>query len=156
MPIYMKADALKGDVTTKGYEQTIELNSVNFSIAREIRDAAVNREVGKPQFSGVIFHKQTDSSSSELLTHLLTGKVIPTLQLFVCSSENSKQPHVTYTFENAIISQISEDLIKEGLPHESLRIRFSKYRKRFHPMGVNNRQTSPSEVGYDLETSTLA
>jgi len=160
MSIYMKLDGIKGNVTTKGYEGTIELRQGGVNYSRNVQTKvgnASNRQVGAAQISTFHIEKVADASSSKLTARMLTGQVIPSAQIFMCNSEKeASQPHVTYTLSNVVIKNINNTLTAGStLPLEDLELDFTKIEVCFNPTDALNKMGAREVIAYDLEKATI-
>jgi len=159
MAIYMKIDGINGNVSAKGHENWIELQSVNFGASRHIHSNtghAFDREASKPTFHNITISKYSDISSSDLFTKMCEGKSISQIQIDVCHTDQELSPHLQYTLHNVIISQISDVVTKSsGNPLENLSLNFTKIEKKFTPRNSQNQSQAPKSAGYDLETAQM-
>lgn len=78
MAIYMNfnKNAPKGNVTAKGYEDWIEVDSFNFGVGRGISmeaGAMANREASRPSISEVTVTKRIDAASGGLFKASVSG-----------------------------------------------------------------------------------
>lgn len=70
MAIYLKYDGVDGNVTTKGFEKQIELNSASFGAGRSMGMSArtdVNRGHAEPRLTEISVSKGWDDMASGLL-----------------------------------------------------------------------------------------
>jgi type VI secretion system secreted protein Hcp len=144
-PIYMKYGTIKGDVVAQGYEQQIELTSLQWGVGRAIAVSGANadREATVPRVSEITITKPTDSASVSLLKEALGGTGQQVIISFVKTDKGNLTTYLQFTLENTLISGFS---ISSGgdRPSESLTLNFTKVEfKSF--LGP-----APESVIYDL------
>jgi len=160
MSIYMKLDGIKGNVTTQGYEGAIEIRHANLNFNRQVNTQvgnASNRLIGAATLNPFRLEKIADSSSARLLGRMLTGKVIPKAEIFMCSSEGDKGfAHVSYTLFNVIVKNIYT-LMKDisTLPKEEIILDFTKIEISFSLSDALNKAAKKEVLAYDLATSMI-
>jgi len=153
MSIYMKIPGIEGDVTTKGYEKWIALESMYFNLKKR-----VNMQVGKmherqnslPRFDEIEVTKYLDKTSPQIFINTSTGAVIPQVNIDTCTTGAELKPYSQYTLHDVIISGYTE--INEGMDHplEIFTLSYSKVEKRITPYDAQHKMGSPIITGYDL------
>lgn len=154
MAIYMKAKGFSGNVTAKGYENWIELDSVDFGVKRAITTRVgrvSDRERGTPDFSEAEVLKRLDASSNELFQSVCTGSAIPTLEIHLCSTGQTIQPYVKYLLENVIVSSHYNTVVSGAVPYERFTLNYTKIQKSYIGRDGSNQSLAPHTTGYDLE-----
>lgn len=160
MAIYMNFNGLatKGNVTAKGYENWIEVDSFNFGLGRGITmeaGAMSNREATRPSLSEVTFTKLLDASSGGLFKASVTGdEGVPVEIHVVQTGANSVEKYAVYKLEDAIISAYSISAHSGGAPSESVSLSFAKIEADLTHADKTNKNTANMRVGYDLTTAT--
>lgn len=160
MAIYMNFNnlATKGNVTAKGYEDWIEVDSFNFGVGRGITmeaGAMSNREATRPSLSEVSFSKPLDSSSGGLFKASVTGdEGVPVEIHVVQTGANSVEKYAVYKLEDSIISSYSVNASAGGPPQEAISISFAKIEADLTHADKTNKNTANMRVGYDLTTAT--
>lgn len=153
MAIYMKFGSVNGQVTTKGFEKWIELNSFQFGVGRAVGSAArgsANREGSEPNFSEITVTKTLDVSSNPLFQDASGGNFDATVKIkFTTTTKDTVTTFLTYELSNTGLSGYS---ISSGgqTPSESLSLNFSKVMITNSPTDAKGTAT-PDTVGYDLE-----
>lgn len=94
--LYMKyGSKIKGNVTTDGFKDQIELHSVQFGSGRGVgsaRGRGANREASEPSLSEVTVTKDWDPvSSSKLFEESVSGKLDNLVELSFTTTGGSKQ-----------------------------------------------------------------
>src|SRR5713101_5724918 len=119
----MSYGKIKGAVTTDGFKDCIELESVHGGIARQIGTAArgaFSREHSEPQIHEISITKRMDASSPELFVDAVAGKLDNKVEIkFTTTTQNKVETFLTLTLENTGISNYT---MSSGgdLPMESL------------------------------------
>ena len=154
MPIYMNIDGVPGEVTAKGYQNWIEIDSLAFDVERNIR-----MRVGKtdspektiPTFSKLELTKKVDKASPLLFEKLCKGRGIPEIKIELCYTDQNLSAYSKYVLSEAIISQYSDmSYAEEGVNIEKLKLSFTKIEKTFIPRDSFNKTESPIISGYNL------
>jgi type VI secretion system secreted protein Hcp len=152
MAIYMKYGDIKGPVTTEGFKNWIELNSVQLGTHRAIGTAArgsTSREHSEPSISEIVVTKPSDVASPKLFLDAVAGKLDSKVEIKLTTTTKGKvETFLTFKMENTGIS--SYNVSSSGdMPMESLSLNFTKITETFTGMdpGVSG---SPETVGYDL------
>jgi type VI secretion system secreted protein Hcp len=154
MPIYMNYnnDAIPGDVSAKGHEKWIELNSFQWGVGRGISaptGAAADRESSAPSVSEIVVTKATDMASTKLLNEALQGEGVDVKIDFCKTDKGNLETYIQYTLTNTMISGYS--LSSGGdRPSESISLNFTKVEFKSTGMDASNADASPETVTYDL------
>jgi type VI secretion system secreted protein Hcp len=152
MAIYMKYADIKGPVTTEGFKNWIELESVQMGAHRSIGTAArgsTSREHSEPTISEIVVTKRTDVASPKLFLDSVAGKLDSKVEIKLTTTTKGKvETFLTYNLEKTGISAYTVSSTGD-MPMESLSLNFTKITKTFTGMdpGVSG---SPETVGYDL------
>lgn len=158
MAIYLKVDGIKGDVTAKGYEDQIELESMSFGVSRDVSMEAGNirnRETGLPYIQSIACSKVLDSSTPMLLQNALTGAASRSAEIsIVRSGDGGGIVEVgKIILEEAMMSDYNFNGVINSKPAESLSISFSKIEVDFAGADSAGKNGSNVKVGYDLTTA---
>ncbi|GAB3105694.1 type VI secretion system tube protein Hcp [Aestuariicella hydrocarbonica] len=160
MAIYMSfnENATKGNVTAKGYENWIEVDSFNFGVGRGISmeaGAMANREASRPSLSEVSVTKALDAASGGLFKSSVTGDEGVKVEIHIVQTgANKVEKYAVYTLEDAIISSYSVSAAAGGPPHEAISISFAKIEADLTHADKSHKNTTNMRVGYDLTTAT--
>ncbi len=156
MAIYMEYDGIKGNVTAKGYEGMIALDSLVFGIHRNIRmktGEVANREGSKPLFSIIVIEKRLDSASVGIFREAVAGCAGKQVKLhFVRTGKNQLQEYLTYTFEQCLPTfyQTVDTRSETSAAAERLHLSYSAIEVSFTDSGADNKTLSMQRHGYDL------
>lgn len=155
MAIYLEIEGIKGDVTSQGFEDQIELDSIAFGVHREVSMEAGNirnRETGLPYIQSISCSKMLDSSTPMLLQNALTGAASSNAVIRVVRSGDGggvvKVGEITLS--EAMFSDYGFTGAAGGKPSESLSISFSKIEMDFSGADSTGKNGSNIKVGYDL------
>jgi len=158
--MYMKIDGINGNVTAKGYENWISIESMHFGVNRSIHTPVGsnrNRESGIPSISALEITKLIDQSSTNILQQILKGTAIPTVQIDLCTTQSTHQPYLQYKLSNVLIS--NRHIYHEQGQHrplEVLKLHFTHVEERFTPYSTQHRPQSPIISGYDIQKATVS
>jgi type VI protein secretion system component Hcp len=157
MAIYLKIPEVSGSVTTKNYENWIELAGMNFVAKRSIAQRIghqQNREPGIPYIGELELSKYPDKASSKIQTQLLQGKSWSECKIVVGNGTDTIKPFIQYTLHDVMVSHYEESI----LPHaehngsEFVKLSFTKV-ETFTPYNSQGMAQSPFVVGYNLATA---
>jgi type VI secretion system secreted protein Hcp len=159
MAIYLKFDGVKieGNVTTKGFEKQVQVDSFQFGVGRAITmnvGGAHDRVAGNPSISEISLTKSLDNASMGIFQEALLGKkgfkVIITI---VHGSADKIDKDVEYKLEDVLISSYS---VSSGgdRPHESFSLSFTKIEALFAGSDAKGAAGAQMRVGYDLAKGT--
>jgi type VI secretion system secreted protein Hcp len=156
MPIYLQFGTIKGDITSKGHEGWIRVNSFQWGIGRGISAAtgsADNRTASGASCSEVTITKILDPSTTDLMQDLFKGNLKTTCQIdFVETKDNNVFYSVVLT--NTGISGMSVSSGGDARPDESMSLNFTKIaitNKKADATGVQ----TPTTVTYDIGQESL-
>lgn len=155
MAIYMQynGDAIKGDVTSEGYQNWIDISSLQFGVGRAISAATgsmSNREVSMPSVSEVVVTKMMDASSALLLKESFAGSEGVSVILAIVRTGKDKPEEVgRISLENVLVSGFS---ISSGgdRPSESISLSFAKIEFDLKGADAANKNGTNVKVGFDL------
>ncbi len=156
MPIYMKYEAIDGDVTAEGHEKWIELHSCQFGVGRAIKSptgGSKDREGSAPSLTEIAISKDTDVSSPKLFSESLQGEGVPVTIDFCKTDKGKLETYLTYTLTDTVVSSFSMSHAggdRSKRPMESLSLNFTKIELKNISMGSANDTGSPDAVTYDL------
>lgn len=162
MAIYMKIDGIDGDVTAKGHEKWIHLDSFNFTVNRAIQaqpGRIADRESSRPSISEVHITKKVDQSFPLLFSEACVGKAKPTVTIHVCQTDNDLKQYMEVTLNNAIVSHYNMNCDSAAGTHknvEHVSLSFDKLEVRYTPYDSKNQAKSPISGGYDLGAAVAA
>jgi type VI secretion system secreted protein Hcp len=155
MPIYMKYAAIKGDVTSKGHENWIAIQSFQWGIGRGISSAqgsSENRTASGCSVSEITLAKSLDPSSTDLCQDMFKGILNNAVQIdFVETKDNNVFYSVALT--NTGLSGYSVSSGGER-PSESVSLNFTKIaitNTKKDATGAN----TPVTITYDLGLESL-
>src|SRR5438128_5970959 len=152
MQIYVKYDAIDGDVTATGHERWIEVNSFQWGVGRGISSptgGSSDRESSAPSVSEIVVTKPTDIATVDLLNEALQGEGVDVTIDFCKTDKGNLSVYLAYTLNNTMISGYSASSGGDR-PQESLSFNFTKIACRDIGLGAKNEDGSPATVGYDV------
>lgn len=161
MAIYLKLDGVDGNVTAKGYEKWIQVDTCHFGVSRDVTMEAgktANRESVKPRISEVSITKRADNSVAALFKEAVVGKKGRKAELaFVRTGEKALEQFMGYKLKNVLVSgySISADGDEEtggsGEPIENLSLSFTECEIEYKDHAADNSNSNPKRAGYNLE-----
>jgi type VI secretion system secreted protein Hcp len=150
--VFLKIDTIPGEVTEKGREGWIKLNSALWATARAISSptgGAGDREASKPSISEVVVTKSIDSTSSKLFLAAVAGEPTATPVILEVVDDTTLQVYYRLTLDNVMVSSQSNSAATGATKgDESISLNFTKITvASFGPKG-----TVVHSGGYDLLT----
>ena len=162
MTIYMKIDGIEGNVTAKGYEKWIELNSIQCGVQRNINTSpgkVIDRESTRPAINEFLLTKHMGKTTPLLFTEACVGKAKPQVEIHLCHTGDEISPYMQYTLNNVLISNYfveyeeTTDKLTANHPKETITLNFDKIEMKFIPYDEQHKAQSPIPAGYDLNTA---
>lgn len=131
MAIYLKYDKVPGNVTTKGFENQIEVNSASFSAGRSMamsKRSDVNRGHAEPHLAEISCSKMWDDlASGQLLQDAIAGVGDKKATIsFTTTSKNVVLAFLTYDLEGVVVSNYSMGGGGDSQPSESFNLNYTK------------------------------
>jgi type VI secretion system secreted protein Hcp len=168
--IYMKLEGIEGNVTSKGHQHWIELDSISFHTQRALNTHSgrvANRETSLPQLSDFTVSKLMDKTSPLIFNEAVVGRAMPEVIIHLVTTNNMANPYMEYRLYNVIVrsyevlsESASEDKNKAvraiGYPMEVFCLNFDKIEMKFTPFDENHKPQSPIPSGYDLKEAIAA
>ncbi|MET4696868.1 Hcp family type VI secretion system effector [Endozoicomonas lisbonensis] len=146
-----------GNVTAKGYENWIEVDSFSFGVGRSITmesGAMANREASRPSLSEVSLTKMLDASSGGLFKESVTGSDGVKVQIdIVQTGAKAVQKFASYILEDCIVSSYSIGASAGGAPTETITLSFARIEGDLSHADKTNKNKQNMKVGYDLTTA---
>jgi len=157
MPIYIKFEMIKGQVTAEGYRDWIVLNSLHLGAGRGIASAkgkGANREGSEPAISEVSITKEWDAvSSSKLFEESVSGELSRSAEIhFTTTGTTKPEPFLIIKLSDTGVASYAMSSSAEGKPSESLSLNFAKV--EIIPKVVDARLglKDGEKVSFNLET----
>jgi type VI secretion system secreted protein Hcp len=160
MAVYMKYAAINGDVTTEGFTNYIELNSVQWGMGRGVAmqsGSSQGRESSLPSLSEVTITKDYDVSSPELLKQALSGGAQTVELVFVRTNKagSGVDKYLDIKMTDVIMSGLS--LSSGGdKPSESMSLNYSAITFTSVPMNDDGSPGTQTVTNFDLTTMKMS
>ena len=155
MAIYVKIDGIKGNVTTDGYADWIEVESMAWGVGRAIitePGRVADREGTMPSLSEVTMVKAMDKASPYLFTETVSGAAKPVEIHVMRTDAAGSTAYVQYELDNCLISSYSVNS-GGGRPSETFALNFTKLIMKYIPGKEDHSVDAPIPAGYDIETA---
>lgn len=154
MPIYMKYEGIDGNVTAKGHEKWIEINSAQWGVGRGISGVigrTADREASTPSVSEFVITKLMDETTPKLFTESVvgTGKKV---EFHLCTTGDNVQPYMEYILTDCMISGMSTSSGGDR-PSESLSLNFTKIEMKYKVYDKGGKVGTQIPAMYDLTTA---
>lgn len=126
MPIYMKIDKMTGAVRTAGFEDQIDIQSLQWGVGRSVTSySGTSRNPSSPTMSEITVSKVMDPASMPLLRNATYGEAIPEVVISFTRDlgGGEQEAYLVITLLSVLISGYS--LSSGGdFPMESLSLNF--------------------------------
>jgi type VI secretion system secreted protein Hcp len=156
MAIYMQYEGIKGDVTTDGFKEWIDLSSMQFGVGRAITmttGKAANRAHGAPSFSEITVSREFDMSSTGLLQSVVSGTDGKTVKIVIVeTSGKDLKKYVEYELADVMVSSYSVSS-GGGVPSESISLSYTKITMSYTASDKAGKAGNVPRVTYDLATA---
>jgi type VI secretion system secreted protein Hcp len=151
--VFIKMDSITGEVTAKGYEGYIKLDSFQWGMGRAISSPVGGgpRETSPPSFSELTLGKPVDSTSTSIFLNAVSTTSIPTVTLVVADT-TTNAIYYRLTLSEVLVSSQSHSGSSGGSkPTESVSLNFTKIKiESFDSTG----KTVIGTAGWDLTKNT--
>jgi type VI secretion system secreted protein Hcp len=155
--VYLKyGDKVKGEVTSEGHKEWIELTSCQFGTGRALGNTtgtAASRETGSVNVSEIVCTKINDIASEPVFRESLDGKAVDAVIHFTKSNDSGG-------FETYLELKLTECLISSyslssggDKPSESLSLNFTKIEYKYIPYDAAHKPLAAKIGGYDLKAT---
>ena len=153
MAIFIKYGALNGEVTAKGYEKWMEVNSFQWGVGRGISSGVgggSKREATAPNVSEITVTKTMDAVSPLMLKEAIGGDA-KEVKVHMTQTDSSGK-HVAYQIYILTNTLISGYSISSGgdRPSESLSLSFTKFDSEYLKIDDKFRAETTGHVIYDI------
>lgn len=156
MAIYMKIPDIKGNVSSKGFEKSIEVYSYTSSAQRTVAQKPgrmFNRNATSLKFSPILLHKPMDQSSPKLMQHMNKATVIPKIEFYHVVANLPQSNFLVNTFDNVIITSRQESCLQDEVLEEYT-LYYTSHTSRYTLFDTNGKAQSSQTTGYDLIQAT--
>jgi type VI secretion system secreted protein Hcp len=153
MAIYLNYDGVKGDVTSAGHEDWIEVSSMQWGVGRGIHTptgSSQERESSAPSISEVTCTLMMGKSTPALFTEACVG-IGKTVKIDLVQTGSKMQTYMSYTLTETLISGYSMSSGGDR-PSESVSFNFTKIEMKYTPYDNTNEPGSPIPAGYNIST----
>jgi len=156
--IYMKIDGVSGDVTARGFEGFIELNSFSFGTNNEVKKFGTRGtediNIGVGELSEFIIKKSLDRSSAKLAQFAINGNSPGQVEIhFVetAGSEGQPVPYLQYKLDRAFVKSWSTSGDADDRPTEEISFYYNKIAFVYIPGGL---QEPGNMMSWDIKKKT--
>jgi type VI secretion system secreted protein Hcp len=127
MDIFLQLDGIKGESVTIKFEDQMEVFSWSFGLSRTVSGAGTGAaRSGKLCASDISVMKQFDKSSPQIMTNMVSGKVIPKGKMsFVKLNGDLPLPYLVIELNNVLISSYQVSGSSDERPIDSVSLHFS-------------------------------
>ncbi len=160
MAIYMNYDnnKIKGSVTAKGYEEWIDISSMQFGVGRGISmevGGMSEREATRPSISEISLSKAMDAASGGLFQQAVGGAEGVKVEIHIVRTGTAEiQKFAVYELENCLVSAYNVSASDGGSPFENFSLSFAKIMLDLSSIDSANKNATSAKIGYDLAMGT--
>lgn len=160
MAIYLKLDKIKGPVTTKGFEDTIELLSCETNVDRHMNQptrSEKNRGHAEAQMDMIYVTKMWDGvSSTKIFESVMKGDMDMTGTISFTNADSPPVAYLEIELKNVAISTYamsgSNASTATEVPNESLYLSFTEIQITPYTIGSDKKAKKGSMVKHTLTT----
>ena len=152
MAIYMKFGDIKGQVTTDGYKDWIELLSFQYGVNRNVSSGAggAGREGANPHISEIVVTKHFDVASPKLYQDSVAGAFSTKVEIkLTTTTKNKVDTFLAVELSDCGVSSYSTSSGGDQ-PMESLSLNFTKIMYTPSPLDTKGSPVKGAVVTYDL------
>ncbi|MGL4401470.1 MAG: Hcp family type VI secretion system effector [Luteolibacter sp.] len=148
--LFIKMENITGEVTTKGYEGYIKLESFQWALSRTISSptgGGSTRETSAPAFSELTLSKTVDSSSTAIFLNAVGSSSLATVTLVLVDTTTNVVFYRLTLNDVLVSSQGHSGAAGSDKPAESISLNFTKIKiETFDSTG----KTTTGLAGWDL------
>ena len=156
--IALKYEGIKGNLTAKGFEDQVKVDTLSFGIGRGISmepGNCANREATRATVSEVTFTHPTDTSAVSFFNEAVKGAVGRKAEFtFMQVSGDKLVPYMVYVLENCLVSSYSIAADGESDPNETISLSFTKMEVKYIDHDGKNKVGAQQVGFYDLASAT--
>ena len=156
--IYMKFGNFKGQVSTAGFQDWIELSSFQFGVGRRVASGAGGavREGSNPHISEIAITKRFDVASSKLYQEAVAGTFDTKVEIkLTTTTKNKVDTYLAIELTDCgVTNYVTES--RGGSPEESLSLAFTKIMYTPSPLDVHGSPKKGAIISYDLLKMTAS
>ena len=153
MAIYMKFGDIKGQVTTEGFKDWIELHSMQMGVSRGITTGAggASREGSHPMISDISVSKVFDVASPKLFQDSVAGAFDSKVEIkLTTTTKNKIDTYLAFELVDCGVSNFSTSSSGDA-PMESFSLNFTKITYTPSPLDVQGTPKKGAVITYDLQ-----
>lgn len=152
MAIYMKFGDIKGQVSTEGFKDWIELNSFQYGVNRNVSTGAggAGREGAHPHISDIVVTKTFDVASPKLYQDAVAGAFHSKVEIkLTTTTKNKIDTYLAVEMTDCGVASYSTSSGGDQ-PMESLSLNFTKIMYTPSPLDTKGTPVKGAVVTYDL------
>jgi type VI secretion system secreted protein Hcp len=155
--IYMKIEGIPGDVTVRGYEGSIELNSFSVGVDRENKRSGEKGgtediNIGIGELQEVSIAKSLDSASAKLAQFAINGNSLGQVEIhFVKTAGPETISYLQYKLDRAFVKSWSTSGDADDRPTEEVAFYYNKISFAYTPGGI---QEPDNVMSWDIKKKT--
>ena len=131
-----RAGELKGEVSAKGHENSIEVHGFQFGVAASSAIGS-GQATARRQYKHLVVMKRLDSSSTSLLSALATNDEVKELKLALRKPGDGQEDFFTITLAGARVVGVDLDFDAGGDAVERASFAFTKIDVEYRVQGAN-------------------
>lgn len=153
--MYLKIEGVDGEVTAKGHEKWIEINSAQWGVGRGVSaPSGGTREASAPSFSELTLTKLTDKTTPFFFLQAATGTGRQVdIHWTQSSALGGEVVYYAITLSDVLVSGFSQSSGGDR-PAESISLNYSKFQMTYTPIDpATGKAGTPISAAYDLTTA---
>ena len=131
-----RAGELKGEVSAKGHENSIEVHGFQFGVAASSAIGS-GQATARRQYKHLVVLKRLDSSSTSLMSALATNDEVKELKLSLRKPGDGQEDFFTITLASARVVGVDLDFDESGEAVERASFAFTKIEVEYRVQGAD-------------------
>lgn len=150
--MFLKIEGIKGESKDSKHKDEIEILSWSWGMNQI---GSFHRGggggAGKVEMQDLVLSKYVDKSTPELMLHCCNGKHISEAVLTVRKAGETALEYLKITFNDLLVSHISQAGTEGDLVNESCTLNFTKFKSEYQEQKLDGTGESPVTAGWDLK-----
>ena len=150
---YLKIAGIPGESTAVGHAGEIEIESFSWGASNSgSTSTGGGGGAGKVSFQDFSFMKSLDKASPLLMSHVATGKHVPTVALVaVRATGKQQQDYMKITLTDVLISSYQNGGSSGGAATDSFALTFSRIEFEYRPQRADGSLDAPVKASFDVK-----
>jgi len=154
MPIYMKIEGVKGDVTAAGYEGAFEVMSFSWGASNPVTIGGGGTGAGRVSISSFNILKSSGQGTTKLMLACCQGKHFPKAEVVITRSGAREVVFQKLKFDPIYVESIQWSGDGGSIPTESASFAFERVEMTQYTQAPNGQITASETMHWDLRSNS--